>query len=83
MYDTVSDALTALENCICASCFVTQSEIKQQMHEAGETDNFAIEYESETGFPDDYDEYSNWTKIQILLDTACGCEYEIVVVDDD
>lgn len=63
-----------LNNFVCASCKVKQSEAEKYCEE-NPMEEFEQEYFIENAFPDNYDSLPTLEKVEWLMSTACGCEF--------
>ena len=61
-----------LNHCVCGSCTITEEEYKKAtLTVDAEYDDYRDDFKPET-----YDQWSMQEKIDWLLGTACGCEFD-------
>ena len=85
-FDTLEECFQELSKYVCKSCLLTESEYKEIDPNApsdivGMTMKETWEEGYHEALPDDWTEWPAWSKIQILLGTPCGTEYEFYVED--
>ena len=81
--------LSILEQSVCQHCKMTKRDYDTWLdsywanteHSSNEFDN--EDYEPDVFFPDNYSEMTIDEKINTLLATACGCEYDYYTEEDN
>lgn len=83
--------LSILEQSVCNHCKMTKQDYdtfldswwSQSDHYRTANPLYEEDYEPDVFFPDNYNEMSTEEKINTLLATACGCEYEYYTEEDN
>lgn len=87
--EEIGYCLQFLEPSICNHCKMTKQDYDTFMdtwwadtdHSQRDYDN--EEYEPEVYFPDNYNTMTDLDKIHTLLGTACGCEFDFDIIEED
>ncbi len=84
-FDNLDELVGELERYICSSCVMTQQDYLDIYDPSNMSEDAReeFEYDVETAFPNDWKEYSVWSRMQLLLGTDCGCEMDVEFYDED
>lgn len=85
-FDTTEEAFQELSKYVCSSCLLTESEYKRIVDTnpdapsdiVGYTVQEAWEDGCHDAIPDDWIKWPTWAKIQLLLGTSCGLEFDFM-----
>lgn len=88
-FDTLGESFQELSKYVCGSCLLTESAYKRIVDSNPEAPSDTVGYTMgqawEDGchdaIPDDWTEWPTWSKIQLLLGTPCGLEFDFYVED--
>jgi len=76
--DHIEHLLNMLEQCVCNSCKLTEEQYKQAtLTVDAEYDEYRDDFKPQT-----YDQYSPIEKIEWMLGTPCGCEFDFYDEDE-
>ncbi len=90
-FDNLQECYEELDKYICSSCIITESDIKKKFpHIDFEDVNGWSEEDEDDGawqswydsLPDNWRELNTFWKIERLLSTPCGCEFQIELEDN-
>lgn len=81
--------LSILEQSVCNHCKMTKRDYDTFLESWWEKSDHTTspfldeDYEPDVFFPDNYNDMSTEEKINTLLSTACGCEYDYYTEEDN
>lgn len=82
-FDSLEEAKNCLQQHICSSCLQTQSDIENNKEAYLEGGEDYFEYNLNSAIPDDFNELPCYQQINILLDSICGLEYDMNIIDEE
>ena len=77
---SLEEARVFFEGCVCKSCQVTAEEAEDIIKWAGLSEEQADDLLFDCK-PPDYESFSDFRKLDWLMGTACGCEYNLDIYD--
>ena len=88
-FDTLEECFSEFRQHICSSCLITESEYESAVETHPDAPSDVVGYTMKQAWeeglhdavPDDWTEWPTWSKIQLLLGTPCGCEFDFYVED--
>lgn len=83
-FDSVEATAQELDKNICSGCKVTREELREtyDIEKMSEEARYEFEVDLDEAFPSDWKRCGPWVRINLLMGTPCGCEFDIEVYDD-